>query len=120
MSVSAFAERGLSSLWNGFGRLEVEETGQTKAPSVRERREDIHKDTAAELARRLLDDPIDRDLVDVEDGEHGGGKDEQDGLCELFARARTIECAGHKDVRGDDHGHDAHGKLTGDRSQMRS
>ncbi len=66
-----------------------------------------------------MDDPIDRYLIDVEDREHGGGKDEQDGLRELFARACTVRCAGRKDVRGDDHDHDAHGRLTGARNQMR-
>jgi hypothetical protein len=84
--------------------------------------ENIHKHTAAELARWLLDNPIDRHLIDVEDREHGCGKDVQDGLCELFAGARTVRCAVSEDVRSDGHrdGHDVRWRLTGARSQRRS
>jgi len=34
MSASALAERGMSSLRKGFGRLKVGKRGQTKAPSL--------------------------------------------------------------------------------------
>ena len=79
-----------------------------------------NKDTTAELALRLLDNPIDRHLIDVEYGKNGGSEDVQNGLCELFAGACTIGCAGREDVRGDEYGHNAHGRPTGDRSQRRS
>ena len=82
--------------------------------------QDIHKDTAAEFARRLLDNPIDRHLIDVEYGKYGGSENVQDGLCELFSGAYTIECAGREDVRGDDHRYHALGRLTGARIQRRS
>jgi len=50
----------------------------------------VHKDTAAELVPGLLDDAVDDHLLDVEDGEHGRGKDKEDRLSELC----TWACAG--------------------------
>ena len=43
----------------------------------------VHKDTAAECVPGLLDDVVDHYLFDVEDGEHGRGKDKHHGLSEL-------------------------------------
>ena len=122
MSASALAERGLSSQWKGFGRLE-EERGQTKASSLGDAWKgegDVHKDTAGELAVRLLDDAIDRYLIDVQGRKHSGGEDKHDGLCELRTWACTVGCTGHKVVLvGCNYGRYAHGGLTDAHIQMR-
>lgn len=74
----------------------------------------VHKDTAAECVLGLLDDAVDDHLFDVEDGEHGRGKDKHDGLGEL----RTGACAreGYMSV---DVASGRITRLTGVRSQTR-
>jgi hypothetical protein len=88
----------LSWLWKGFGRLHVIENvwverrriNKKKGKERKGKGGDVHKDAAAEIVLGFLDDIVDDHLFDVEHGEHGRGKDEQDGLRELCARA----CAG--------------------------
>jgi hypothetical protein len=85
-------------LLNGLGRLSIITEkkkcwlSKTKWAWNRGGNGNVHKDTAAELVPGLLDDAVDDHLFDVEDGEHGGGKDEQDGLSELCTGA----CAGRE------------------------